>query len=175
MADENIDMKKEQTASKNKTIQKPVLFNNKAFSACRSFKHISPRHKKSQNSDNIITAEKTLPLLKEEAERETMAKEAINTSYKMAEKQKSKRQRWINFGFLMLNLVILAIILFFQIRSEGAISFSDLISSKMNLWWLLAAVVLFLVINALDSARISISIKQVTGRRQGDSLFKYFI
>ena len=163
MADENIENVEEIKASRVKGDKKPVLFLNKAFSACH-FRVGKFSHRRKSLEDNIVTAESTLPLLKSEAERDTMAKEAVDSSYKMAEKRKSKRQRWINFGFLMLNLVILALILFFQIRNEGAISFSDLVSSQMNLWWLFAAVVLFLFINAVDSLRISISIKQVTGR-----------
>lgn len=164
MADEKVETIEQKDLLSKSNNSTPLLFKNKAFSACHSFKNIAIHHKNNSQQDEVITAEKTLPLLKVEAERDTMAKEAVNSSYQMAEKQKSKRQRWINFGFLMLNLVILAIILFFQIRSEGAISFADLVSSKMNIGWLFAAIALFFLINALDAARISVSIKQVTGR-----------
>ncbi len=161
MADENIK-DTENICVDTHQAKDPVLFTDKAFSPChRMEQKLALRGKL---PSEVITAEKTIPHLKEEAERDTLAKEAVNSSYKMAEKQKSKKQRWISFGFLMLNLVILAIVLFFQIRSEGAISFSDLVTSEMNLWWLLAGVLLFMFVNFTDAARISVSIKQVTGR-----------
>ncbi len=163
MADEKIgEIEAQASATKQEKIQ-PILFKSKAFSVCRLQKKFTLVNKPNKQNE-VVTTKNTLPLLKKEAEQDNIVKEVVDSSYKMAEKQKSKRQRWINFGFLMLNLVILAIILFFQIRSEGAISFADLVSSQINLWWLLAAVLLFFLINALDSARIAISIKQVTGR-----------
>jgi len=147
-----------------------VLFSNKAFSACHRQSSLTFASRK--KIPGVVTAENTLPLLKAEAERDEMAREAVNYSIKEAEKQKSKRQRWINLGFLMLNLVILAIILFFQIRSEGAISFADLVSSELNLWWLLAGIMLFFFINLVDTSRIAVSIKQVTGRSRPFLSFK---
>lgn len=142
---------------------RPVLYKHETFSACHTARRDRLMHKKTQAAE-VITAQNTLPRLKEEAECDTIAKETVSSSYQAAEKQRGKKQRWISFGFFMLNLVILGVVLFFQIRSEGSISFSDLVSSEMNLWWLLAGVLLFMFINFADAARISISIKKVTGR-----------
>ena len=161
MADEKeIDLK--YSTPKDKKIAEPVLYVRKAFSPLHLHKHA---YKKSVSKDfTKITTENTAEHLEAEAEKESLAKNAINSSYEAVAKQRSTKKRWLSFGFLMLNLVILAIILFFQIRSEGAVSLTDLLASKMNWWWLVVGVLLFLFINVVDSMRIAVSIKKVTGR-----------
>ena len=157
--DENIEKEMEENTPERGN--KPVLFANKAFSASHHHRYTFTNKRKKSHT---ITTETVLPHLEEEAERDKMTKESIQSSYEAVEKQRSKKKRWMSFGFLMLNLVILAVILFFQIKQEGAVSFSDLLASKMNWWWLAAGIGLFLLINFIDSMRISVSIKRVTGR-----------
>lgn len=160
MADE-IDINMENTTPNDTRVLEPVLFCDKTFSAAHGLHCQFNKQKQTIEQESV---DDILPNLAEEVEKEKITKETIESSYQAVEKQRSKKKRWLSFGFLMLNLVVLGVILYFQIKQEGAVSFADLVASKMNWWWLIIGVLLFMLINILDSMRISISIKKVTGR-----------
>ena len=138
----------------------PVLFKNKAFSPSHFKPKISSRYIKNLK----ITTDNVIPVLKDEAESEERTKEIIESSYKAVEKQRSKKKRWLSFAFLMINFAVLAIVIVYQVLNEQPVSIADLIWSKINWWWLIIGVLLFMAINFLDAARISLYVKKATGR-----------
>ncbi len=147
---------------KGRSENKPVLYKTQAFSAYKGEK-FEFSTKITQELTGPITAENTKPLIQAEKKKASRVEDTIQSSYQAVAKQRSRKKRWLSFGFLMLNLIVLAVILFFQIRNEGAVSFSDLLASKMNWWWAIIGVLLFLLINAIDSMRIAVLIKKVSG------------
>lgn len=161
MAEENQQSFNEQNFTQKIQIESPVLYSNKAFSPYRNFKLLN---KNVDKNSSTITTENVIPHLKEEAEREELTKDLIESSYKSVKQQRSKKKRWTSFIFLMINLAVLVGIFIYQFSNEEPVSFADLLSSKMNWWWLIIGVLLFMIINILDSARISLAMKKATGR-----------
>ena len=155
----------EQVDTKPNKIEKSVLYQNKIFTFARVKKtfFITLKNKQPQNTE-VITTDNIIPRLEQEMEKEESTKDLIDSSLKTVEKQQSKKKKWISFGFLMLNLAILAGILIYQFSNEEPVSFTDLLTSTINWWWLLIAVVVFMLINIVDSMRVSITIKKATGR-----------
>ena len=118
----------------------------------------------SNDTPATITAENAIPHLVAEAEKEVETKEAIKSTYETVKNQQSKKKRILNVVFLLLNLAILAVIFAWQFSTEDPVSLTELLSSKLNWWWLIIAIAVFFLINFTDAARVYIAIKKVTGR-----------
>ena len=117
---------------------------------------------KSEILSDTPTTENAIPHLLEEATIDAEVKESIEGSIDTVKKQRKKR--WLNVGFLILNLVILVVIFVVQFMNEPPVSFGELLTSKLNWWWLIVAIALFMLINFVDSARVYLAIKKVSGR-----------
>ncbi len=176
-----------------KEVTQPILFSNKTFSACHlKLKFYSNKQgaKKSQDEfklttndivaeDNkkdilseTITTENAIPHLLEEATKDAEVKESMESTIDSVKKQQTNKKRWLNVGFLLLNLAILAIIFYFQFTNEAPVSFGELLSSRVNWWWLIVAVLLFFLVNVVDSLRVYFAIKKVSGRSRPWLSFK---
>ena len=106
------------------------------------------------------------------ASREEVTQKVISGTNATVAKQRSKKKRLMSFGFLMINLIVLAVILYFNFRNTETISIQELLFSKVNWWWILIAVGLFFLALALDSFRIWILIKHATGHNRPWLSFK---
>lgn len=106
---------------------------------------------------------------------EEVTQKVISSTNAAVAKQRSAKKRWLSFGFLMLNLIILAVILYFNFKNTENISLQELFFSKINWWWILIALGLFFLINGLDAVRIWILIKHATGHSRPWLSFKSII
>lgn len=91
--------------------------------------------------------------------------EIVEKSQESVKKQRSKKKRWLNFAFLMLNLAIVVGILVYNFVGNGElVGLGELFTQKINWGWLLAGVGIFLLIGIADSSRIFILISHITKR-----------
>ena len=177
MSERKESEKSVEQVTQNNKITQPILYKNKIFPFARLKKSISFHQKQKASTlapneniidknlqDEIVTTENLIPHLEQEIDKEESTKELIETTLKSVEKQQSNKKKWLSFGFLMLNLAILAGILIYQFSNEEPVSISVLLTSTINWWWLLIAVVVFMLINVVDSMRVSITVKKATGR-----------
>jgi glycosyltransferase 2 family protein len=111
-----------------------------------------------------ISPEKALELKKQKQELLEKQKLQIGEAEQVVAKQKSKKSKLSTFILFFVNIVIVALVLFYQINSEGAIPIGDLITFKLNYWFLVVAGLLFALMMFLKSMRFNILIKQSTGR-----------
>ncbi len=135
--------------------EKTVLKNIKAVLPCKNKPHFSYR----RSLDTEL-----LNSLKAESEKEQLTQESMESSLKTVAKQKTKKKRWLSALFLVINLLILVGIFFFQFLNEKPVSIADLVSSKIHWEWLAITVGLFFLDHMLDASRISIALKKLTGR-----------
>lgn len=153
-----------------------ILCKDKIFSACHSHPKIFSKNNIKKIEENIqsdtITTENVIPHLLKEAEREIETDAAMESSMQSVKTQRSKKSRWLSAIFLVLNLSILAGILIWQFLNEPPVSLPELLQSKLNWWWLIVAVALFLLINFLDAMRINLAVKKVSGRSRPHTSYK---
>lgn len=149
----------EQKMPKDKKI---VLYQNKTFSASHSHKHFKTKTVKQET----ITTENVIPHLIQEAKREEATKDMMQSTMETVNKQRSKKKRWLSVLFLLLNLAILIGILIYQFLNETPVSLPELLTSKLNWWWLIVAVALFMLINIVDATRVYLTIRKATGRHR---------
>lgn len=109
------------------------------------------------------------------ASSEEVTEKVISGTKATVAKQKSRKKRLMSFGFLMLNLVILAVILYFNFKNTEIISFEDLFFSKVNWWWILIGVGLFFAALGFDAFRVWILIKHATGHNRPWLSFKSIV
>lgn len=179
-------MDKEKAGKELNITRQPVLYKNKAFLPCKKqglsftatnktslINQEQPKIEvlnkeeqalKEEANSSTITTENAIPHLINEAEKEVETKEAIESTYETVKNQQSKKKRILNVVFLLLNLAILAAIFAWQFTSEETVSFADLLTSKLNWWWLIIAIAVFMLVNFIDASRVYIAIKKVTGR-----------
>ena len=98
--------------------------------------------------------------LSQESRTENIIEDAEST----VAKQRSKKSRWMSAIFLLINLVVLAIVMYTQLSSEGAVSFNELINEQIKWGWFLVAIGFVLLLNMCDASRIWVLIKFTTGR-----------
>jgi uncharacterized protein (TIRG00374 family) len=103
-------------------------------------------------------------LLKEKQRRIEQEKIQISEAEQAVAKQKTKKSKLSTMLLFVVNILVVAIVLFYQIKQEGAVSIGELLAFKLNYWFLLVAVLLFALMMFLKSFRINIFVKQTTGR-----------
>lgn len=80
-------------------------------------------------------------------------------------KQKTKKKKIINLVTFLLNIVIVACILIFQLFNSKVESFGDIIAKGNFRWWFgIVTLLLFAIVMFLDTYRASILLKQSSGR-----------
>lgn len=110
------------------------------------------------------------------ASNEETTKEVLKGTTEIVKNQRSRKKRWLSFAFLMLNLVILTIILWYQFsHMDDNISLPDLFFSELNWWWILGALGLFFMAQVFDAFRIWILIKHSTGQNRPCLSFKSIV
>jgi len=154
MADEK---KEDNTVVKNKQkVHKAVLYKKQAFLPLKTgldkFKKIS-----SFSAPNVAQDIKQI-------NNEDITKNIMTSANETVNKQRSKKNRWLSFIFLAINIIVLVIILWVQLSSEESVSFAELVTQKINWWWLLLAFGFFMLINISDGMRVWVLVKFSTGR-----------
>jgi len=154
MADEK---KEDNTVVKNiQKVQKAVLYKKLAFLPLKTnldkFKKIS-----TFSAPNMAQDIKQI-------NSEDITKNIMSSANETVNKQRSKKNRWLSFIFLSINIIVLVIILWVQLSSEESVSFEELVTQKINWWWLLLAFGFFMLINITDGMRTWVLIKFSTGR-----------
>ncbi len=105
-----------------------------------------------------------IPTIQQDVKEENFSKDVLKDTYSSVKKQSSKKNKWLSLAFLLLNLTIMAGIFIYQFLNEQPVSLADLLLSKMNWWWLLIAILVFVLINFVDASRLSLGLKKITGR-----------
>lgn len=137
-------------------IKKPILFSSSKFLFAFRPKSMSEtgfyRFRTYRQELYDITADK-------------VTAEIVEKSQESVKKQRSKKKRWLNFAFLMLNLVVVIGVLIYNFVDNGElVGLGELFTQKINWWWLLAGVGVFLLATFLDALRIFIMTFHITKR-----------
>ena len=107
------------------------------------------------------------------ASNEETSEKVLQGTHEAVSKQRSKKKRILSFAFLLINLTILSVILWYQFsHMDDNISIQDLLFSELNWWWILAALGLFFMAQVFDGFRIWILIKHSTGQNRPWLSFK---
>lgn len=88
----------------------------------------------------------------------------LEEAEQIVKKSKSKNKKIKNLLFFVLNLVVVAFVLYYQIKQEGVISLVELFNYDLNLWFFLLAGLMFILLMFFKSWRFNILIKESTGR-----------
>lgn len=137
-------------------IEEPVLYNKQGFLAM-SLENWVGRKYKSFSARGIANE---LKQMTEEIRTENIIEDAEST----VKKQRSKKSRWMSATFLLINIVILAVVMYFQLSGEDVVPFDQLINEQIVWGWFLLAFAFVIFVNMADASRIWILIKFATGR-----------
>ncbi len=143
--------------------EKACLFNKQLFSVSKqaklSFSKLHP-HK------FYIIATKDIDFqTSQDLDAAKMTEKIIANTEESVKKQRSKKKRWVNVIFLMINLAIVVGVVAYQfLTAEEPVDIAQLLTSSINWWWILIGLAVFLLGNIFDSARIWLLIKVSTGR-----------
>lgn len=95
---------------------------------------------------------------------ETRTESIIEDAESMVAKQRSKKNRLTSTIFLVLNIIILAVIMYFQLSAEDVVPLDQLINEQIEWGWFMLAILFVGLLNAADASRIWVLIKFTTGR-----------
>ncbi|MBR7091346.1 MAG: flippase-like domain-containing protein [Clostridia bacterium] len=138
------------------SISEPVLYNRQGFLSVLSHK-ITSRKYTGFSARGIAESIKNMA-------NQTRTESIIEGAENTVAKQRSKKSRLMSTIFLIINLVVLVIVMYTQLSSEGAVSFEELINGQIKWGWLLLAFGFVLLLNVADAARLWVLIKFTTGR-----------
>ena len=79
-------------------------------------------------------------------------------------KHKTKKSKYVNLIFFLINLVVIGVILGVQIGQSGDMSISTLINSTFSLKIFLVMLLMWFFMQAMEALRMNVLIKQSTGR-----------
>ena len=146
-SDVNININKEDEIKDDK-IKCPVLLKNIAVFVFRPTDEIT---QKNFHSKKYYQQVLDIP----EPNSQQMTEDIVEKSTEKVTKQRSKKKRWINVVFLLINLgIVIGIILWNFLGNDQSMSLSELLTRQINWIWLLAGVLLFVLVNVADSARV---------------------
>ena len=92
-------------------------------------------------------------------------KQQIVEAEQQVAKRKSKKSKLRTFLTFLFNILIVGGVLYYQLSKEGAISIGELLSFKLNYWFLAVAVLLYWLMIFLESLRFNLLIKNSPHRR----------
>jgi len=95
---------------------------------------------------------------------ETRAENIIEDAESTVAKQRSKKNRLTSTIFLVLNIIILAVIMYFQLSAEDVVPLDQLINEQIEWGWFMLAIFFVVLVNATDASRLWVLIKFTTGR-----------
>lgn len=97
--------------------------------------------------------------------RQEQEKQQIIEAEQQVTKQKSKKSKLKTFILFFVNLVIVIGVLFYQISKKGAIPLGELLTFKLNYWFLAVVVLLYFLMIFLEGVRFNLLIKNSPHRR----------
>lgn len=140
-------------------IKKAVLINAEIFSVYKQ---------KNEQKLSDLRFKKYYEQMVEERDNSTQEEitaDIVEKSEETVTKQRSKKKRWLNVVFLIINLgIVVGILLWNFLGNTESMSFAELITQQINWWWMLAGLGLFLLVNLVDSLRIFVMIFHCTKR-----------
>lgn len=83
-------------------------------------------------------------------------------------------KKMLSISFFVINVVVLALVLFFQLKSDKGVYALDKLLSNVNYWFLFCAVVMFFVTVLVDSLKLSLFTHQITGKYMFGVSYKAF-
>ena len=98
----------------------------------------------------------------------------IDEAEQAVAKQRSKKKKIWSFIFFMINIGVVVAIFASQLATEDLMSFSELLSSNLNYWFLLLALVFFGLMVVTEIIRFAMLTKQATGRNRPFLGYKTF-
>ncbi|MDD2445522.1 MAG: lysylphosphatidylglycerol synthase transmembrane domain-containing protein [Clostridia bacterium] len=128
-----------------------MKYSAKVYQKNKYLKYISGISKKGDFILYLYTAPKFLQKEIDEAEQAVA-------------KQKSKKKKYLSIGFFILNIIIIAVILGYQISQSEDMSVSALFASGFSLPLIGLLFVVWIIINMLEAFRLNIFIKRSSGR-----------
>lgn len=90
--------------------------------------------------------------------------EELENANQQVSKQKSKKKKITNALFFVLNIVVVAVILIYQLKNEQVTSFSDLAAKGLNWWAIVPIFVLFALVMFFDALRTNMFVKKGKNR-----------
>lgn len=78
--------------------------------------------------------------------------------------QKTKKKKITSLITFLINIFVVVLVLYIQLKQDGVLSFKQLLGFKINYWFLITAFVLFAVMMFFKSLRVNLLIKQETKR-----------
>lgn len=120
---------------------------------------------KSLGSNFVFFTLKSLEKHKEKLQKEIEEKKQIGEAQQVVAKQSSKKSKVRTSLMLLGNLVLVAVILFFQIRNEGVVSADELFFNKLNYGYFFVVILLFIIFFVLKSLRFNLLIKNSPHKR----------
>ena len=103
--------------------------------------------------------------IRQKTEKEEQEKQQIIEAQQQVTKRKSKKSKFKTFILFALNIIIVVGVLYYQLSKEGAISIGELLTFKLNYWFLAVAVMLYFLMIFLESLRFNMLIKSSPHRR----------
>ncbi len=78
--------------------------------------------------------------------------------------QKTKKKKITSLITFLINILVVVLVLYIQLKQDDVLSFQQLLSFKINYWFLVVAFALFAVMMLFKSLRVNLLIKQETKR-----------
>lgn len=103
--------------------------------------------------------------IKQKNEKQAQEKQQIVEAEQQVAKRKSKKSKLKTFFIFALNIIIVVGVLAYQLSKEGAIPIDELVTFKLNYWFLAVAVLLYWLMMFLESLRFNLLIKSSPHRR----------
>lgn len=104
-------------------------------------------------------------LLKQNDLKHKQEEQQIVEAQQEVAKRKSKKSKLKTFIIFAINILIVVGVLYYQISREGAISIGELLTFKLNYWFLAVAVFLYWLMMFTESLRFNLLIKASPHRR----------
>lgn len=102
-----------------------------------------------------------------------VTKDIAKKSEETVTKQRSKKKRWLNALFMLINLgIVVGILLYNFLGQEDPMSISELLTRQINWIWLLVGFLVFLLVNFVDSIRVNIMVYHITKRSRPFTSYK---
>ncbi|MDD4111204.1 MAG: lysylphosphatidylglycerol synthase transmembrane domain-containing protein, partial [Clostridia bacterium] len=118
--------------------------------------------------NNEKTDKKEYPLQLKIDEKNTTDedKEKLEEAVETVKKQSNKKKKWLNLVFLLINLVVVAGILTYQLLKEDSVTSLAELSSQLNGWVMLLLVGVFALLILLETSKFWILIYKATNKNR---------
>lgn len=78
--------------------------------------------------------------------------------------QKTRKKKITSLVTFFINILVVAVVLYVQLKQDDVLSFQQLLGFKINYWFLITAFILFAIMMFFKSLRVNLLVKQETKR-----------